>query len=175
MRLTEALMRCNAVKQHIEQLKQRVTKVAKVPQGDTPAERPQALPAALELNLQHLQALITPMHQAHLRATLPDRMALMQVIAPCDYPTLWRRTLKASVTRVRPGQEHDTYPANACLDGPCSATTYSGRPAIHSLREAARYHFRGGLRHVPAVAGLVHSQAPPLPHRGDAANRSRHT
>jgi hypothetical protein len=175
MKLAEALMWRKAVKEHIEQLKQRVTTVAKVPEGDTPAARLQAWLVALEVHLQNLQAVIIPRHQAHLQATLPERMALMQVIAPCDYPTLGRKTLEASVTRVRPGQEHDTYPANARLDGRRRAITYSGRPAMHSLREAAHHHFRGGLRHVPAVAGLVHSQAPPLPYRGDAVNRSRHT
>jgi hypothetical protein len=48
MKLAEALIRRKALKENIEQLKHRLAKVAKVQEGDTPAERPQELLAALK-------------------------------------------------------------------------------------------------------------------------------
>jgi hypothetical protein len=88
---------------------------------------------------------------------------------------LWQRFPEAFVTSARPLQDRYTYTARARHDGGRSATTGRGRPAIRRLLGTGRYHSEGGLRHVPAIAGPAHSQAPPVPHSGDAGNRSQHT
>jgi hypothetical protein len=64
MKRTEALLRRQALKENIEQLKLRLTKVAKVREGAMPAERPQELLSASEAGLQDqrqrfLAALVT--------------------------------------------------------------------------------------------------------------------
>jgi hypothetical protein len=88
---------------------------------------------------------------------------------------LQRRFPEAFGTGAWPAQGRSTYTARARHDGGCSATTGRGRPAIRRLLGTGHYHCEGGLRHVPATAGPAHSQAPPVPHAGDAGNRSQHT
>lgn len=95
MRLAEALIRRKALKENIEQLKLRLTKVAKGQEGDTPAERPQELLATLEADLQELQTLIIRINRANLRATLPDSATLMEAIAKRDILKLRRGILEA--------------------------------------------------------------------------------
>jgi hypothetical protein len=56
-----------------------------------------------------------------------------------------------------------------------SEIMYRGRTAIHGLRRTERDPLEGGLRHVPAIAGSPHSQAPPIPQVGDTGNRNQHT
>jgi Family of unknown function (DUF6847) len=43
MKLAEALIQRKALKENVEQLRLRLVKVAKVQEGDTPAEQPQEL------------------------------------------------------------------------------------------------------------------------------------
>lgn len=88
---------------------------------------------------------------------------------------LQQRFLEACVASTQPMRDRYTYTARARHDGGRCATTGRGRPAIRRLVGTGRYHCEGGLRHVPAIAGPAHSQAPPVPHVGDAGNRSQHT
>jgi hypothetical protein len=46
---------------------------------------------------------------------------------------------------------------------------------IHRLLGAGRHRLEGGLRHVPAIPGSPHSQAPPIPQLGHAGNRTPQT
>jgi hypothetical protein len=43
---------------------------------------------------------------------------------------------------------------------------------IHRFLGTGRHHLEGGLRHVPAIPGSPHSQAPPIPQAGCAGNRT---
>jgi len=108
MKLAEALMRRKALKESIEQLKLRLTKVAKVQEGDTPAERPQELLTALEADLQELQTLIIRINRANLRATLPDGTTLMEGIATRDVLKLRRSLLEALANSALPLQDRFT-------------------------------------------------------------------
>jgi hypothetical protein len=108
MKLAEALIRRKALKENIEQLKLRLAKVAKVQEGDTPAERPQELLTALEADLQDLQALITRINRANLRATLPDGTTLMEAIAKRDVLKLQRGILETLASSAVPMQERFT-------------------------------------------------------------------
>jgi hypothetical protein len=108
MKLAEALIRRKALKENIEQLKLRLVKVAKVQEGDAPAERPQDLLAALEADLQDLQALIIRINRANLRATLPDGSTLMEAIAKRDVLKLQRGILEALASNAVPVQDRFT-------------------------------------------------------------------
>jgi hypothetical protein len=108
MKLAEALIRRKALKENIEQLKLRLAKVAKVQEGDTPAERPQELLTALEADLQDLQVLITRINRANLRATLPDGTTLMEAIARRDILKLQRGILDTLASSAMPMQERFT-------------------------------------------------------------------
>jgi hypothetical protein len=88
---------------------------------------------------------------------------------------LRQRFLAALVTSALPVQDRYTYAAKAGHDGGRSETTYRSRLAIRRLLGTGRYHLEGGLKHVPGITGSAHSQAPPIPHIGGDANRSRHT
>jgi hypothetical protein len=46
----------------------------------------------------------------------------------------------------------------------------------HNYRtRTARHYLEGGFGHVPGIAGLAHSQAPPRPQLGDTGNRGENT
>ena len=45
----------------------------------------------------------------------------------------------------------------------------------NGFTRSERVYLRGGLRHVPGIVGLAHSQAPPRPQVGDTDNRSQDT
>ena len=108
MKLAEALIRRKALKENIDQLKLRLTKVAKVQEGDTPAERPQELLATVEADLQELQTLIMRINRANLRATLPDSATLMEGIAKRDILKLRRGILEALAGSAMPVQDRFT-------------------------------------------------------------------
>lgn len=72
MKLAEALIRRKAVQQNVEQQRSRLVKVAKVQEGDTPAEQPQELLATLEAALHELQTLMVQINRTNLGATLAD-------------------------------------------------------------------------------------------------------
>jgi hypothetical protein len=69
----------------------------------------------------------------------------------------------------------DSLAAKARPDGVQSEIMYRGRTAIYGLLRTERYPLKGGLRHVPAIAGSPHSQAPPISQVDDTANRNHHT
>jgi hypothetical protein len=108
MKLAEALIRRKALKENIEQLKVRLAKVAKVQEGDTPAERPQELLAALEADLQDLQTLIIRINRTNLQATLADGTTLMEAIAKRDILKLQRGTLESLASNAVPTQDRFT-------------------------------------------------------------------
>jgi hypothetical protein len=108
MKLAEALIRRKALKENIEQLKVRLAKVAKVQEGDTPAERPQELLAALEADLQDLQALIIRINRTNLQATLADGTTLMEAIAKRDMLKLQRGILESLASNAVPTQNRFT-------------------------------------------------------------------
>jgi hypothetical protein len=175
MNLAQVLMRCRALQETIERRQLRPAKVGKTQPGDMPTERLLELPAALEVELQTQRALILQGNPAHSRATLSDGMTLMPVIAQCDYLERPRGILAASMTSAPSVQAHRLYVSKARLNSGVSPTVYRGRTAIPDLPGAERHHFEGGLRHVPALAGSAHSQAPPTPSEDEAGNRSHHT
>jgi hypothetical protein len=99
MKLAEALTRRKALKEHIGQLKLRLPKVARVQAGDTLTGQPQESLAALEVELQGLQALTARSHRANPQMTLADGMTPMQILAQCDPPDLRQGILEAPVTK----------------------------------------------------------------------------
>jgi hypothetical protein len=108
MKLAEALIRRKALKDNIEQLKLRLTKAAKVQEGDTPAERPQELLATLEADLQELHAVIMQINRTNLRASLDDGTTLMEAIAKRDILKLRRGILEALANSALPLQDRFT-------------------------------------------------------------------
>jgi hypothetical protein len=68
----------------------------------------------------------------------------------------------------------DGLAAKARPDGVQREIMYRGRTAIHGLRKTERYRLEGGFRHVLAIAGSPHSQAPPIPQVGDTGKRNQH-
>lgn len=108
MKLAEALIRRKALKENIDHLKLRLAKAAKVQEGDTPAERAQDLLAAVEADLQELQALIIRINRANLQATLPDGATLMEAIARRDILKLRRGILEALANSALPMQDRYT-------------------------------------------------------------------
>lgn len=107
MKLAEALIRRKALQENIDHLKLRLAKAAKVQEGDTPAERSQELLAAVEADLQELQALIVRINRANLQATLPDGTTLMEAIAKRDILKLRRGILETLANNAVP--THDRY------------------------------------------------------------------
>ena len=108
MKLAEALIRRKAVQENVEQLRMRLLQVAKVQEGDTPAEQPQELLANLEAALQELHTLIVQINRTNLSATLPDGMTLMEAIAQRDVLKLRRSTLEALANSAVPIQNRFT-------------------------------------------------------------------
>ena len=108
MKLAEALIRRKAVQENVEQLRMRLLQVAKVQEGDTPAEQPQELLANLEAALQELHTLIVQINRTNLSATLPDGMTLMEAIAQRDVLKLRRSTLEALANSAVPTQNRFT-------------------------------------------------------------------
>ena len=109
MKLAEALIRRKALQQNVEQLRLRLVKVAKVQEGDTPAEQPQELLATLEADLQELQTLIVLINRTNLGATLADGTTLMEAIAHRDILKLRRGTLEALANSAVPTQDRFTH------------------------------------------------------------------
>ena len=107
MKLAEALIRRKALKENLDHLKLRLAKAARVQEGDTPPERPQDLLAAVEADLQELQALIIRINRGNLQATLPDGTTLMEGIARRDILKLRRGILEALASSAQP--THDRY------------------------------------------------------------------
>lgn len=107
MKLAEALIRRKALQENIDQLRSRLVKVAKVQEGDAPAEPPQALLTALDTTLQELQTLIVQINRANLGATLPDGLTIMEAIAQRDILKLRRNTLDALANSAVP--VHDRF------------------------------------------------------------------
>jgi hypothetical protein len=91
---------------------------------------------------------------------------------PGDRPT---ERLAASRTSVALVQACSPCDAKVRFDGGVRSATDKGGLAIPCLEGAGRHHLEGGLRHVPAVAGLAHSQAPPISSMGEPGKRSSHT
>jgi hypothetical protein len=108
MKLAEALIRRKALQENVEHLRLRLVKVAKVQEGDTPAEQPQELLATLETDLQELQTLIVQINRTNLGATLPDGTTLMEAIAQRDILKLRRETLEALANSAVPTQDRFT-------------------------------------------------------------------
>jgi hypothetical protein len=108
MKLAEALIRRKALKENLEQLASRLKRVARVQEGDTPAERPQELLTALEADLQELQTLIVQINRANLGATLADGTTLMEAIVRRDILKLRRETLAALANSALPVQDRYT-------------------------------------------------------------------
>jgi hypothetical protein len=175
MRLTDVLIRCRALQDNMAQRKCCLMKVLKAQGGHMAIDRPQKWLVEFEVHQQDVQVLITPSNPANTRGALPDGTTLMQVIAQCDHPNLRWGILEALVIDTLPAQDRSTYSAKVRPDGGHKETRYRGRPAIHCLLGAGRHHFEGGLRHVPAIAGSAHSQAPPISQVGHAGTRTPYT
>jgi hypothetical protein len=130
---------------------------------------------ALKENLEQLKLRLMKMAKVQEWDMPAERQQKWLAALEADLQDLRQRFLKALVAKALLMQGQCRYDAKACPDGGCSATTYSSRSAIRYLLGTGRHYFEGGLRHVPAIAGSAHSQAPPIPHMGDAGNRSQHT
>jgi hypothetical protein len=112
---------------------------------------------------------------AQSQAMAVDGTTCTQVAAPWNYLCRPQRILAVSMTSTLAVQARRMRASKARLDRGTRSAMYSGRTAIFSLLGAGYHHLEGGLRHVPALAGSAHSQAPPNPSAGEAGNRSYHT
>jgi hypothetical protein len=156
MKLAEALIRRKALQENLEQLASRLKRIAKVQEGDTPAEPPQELLTALEADRQELQTLIVQINRANLRATLADGTTLMEAIVRRDILKL-RRGDARRVGKQRlacAGLLH-TDRTQVCPDGGCGRTPPGDRPTLQGLPGAGCHNPGGELdgRHGRAPIG----------------------
>jgi hypothetical protein len=128
----------------------------------------------LQKNIAKVTPCLTKVTKVQEGAMPPEGPQELLAALEAGLQDLRRRFLEAFVTGTRPMQDRYTHTASARRGGGHSATTGRGRSAIRRSLGIGRFYFEGGLRHAPAIAGPAHPQAPPVPHAGDAGNRSQH-
>jgi hypothetical protein len=89
MLLAEALILRADAQVRIEQVKQRILRVAKVQEGDTPAEDPQALVVQLDQLYEQLTSLVQRINRTNVVTAFNERMNLADALALRD--TITRR------------------------------------------------------------------------------------
>lgn len=107
MKLAEVLVERKSLKNEIQELRQRLRRVAKVQEGDEPVEEPLALLQTIESKLGKLEQLITRINRTNTATRLSDGRTLMEAIAERDMLRLQRGVLEDLVEAATP--EHDRY------------------------------------------------------------------
>ena len=108
MRLAEALIERKNIKDSIDNLRKRLESVAKVQEGDTPAEDPKELLEAIEAKLKELESIIVKINKTNLSASLQDGKTLMEAIARRDILALKRSILESLAREATPSRDRFT-------------------------------------------------------------------
>jgi hypothetical protein len=105
MKLAEALVERSSLKDEIQDLRQRLRRVAKVQEGDTPVEDPRELLATLEEKLRQLERRIVQVNRTNMAAQLADGRTLMEAIAERDLLLLRRSVLEELIGAATPAYD----------------------------------------------------------------------
>jgi hypothetical protein len=105
VKLAEALVERSSLKDEIQALRQRLRRVAKVQEGDTPIEDPRELLATLEEKLRQLERRIVQINRTNMTAQLPDGRTLMEAIAERDLLLLRRSVLEELISAATPAYD----------------------------------------------------------------------
>lgn len=97
MKLAEALIVRADCQKRIEQLKQRLLRNARVQEGETPPENPQALIAELEATVNELTDLIKRINKTNSLTNLQDTITISDALAQRDTLLLKRNVYNAVV------------------------------------------------------------------------------
>ncbi len=84
MKLAEALILRADCQKRIEQLRQRLVRSAKVQEGETPPEQPQALIAELDATINQLVDLIKRINKTNSQTNLEEGMTISDALAQRD-------------------------------------------------------------------------------------------
>jgi hypothetical protein len=84
MKLAEALVERKAAQQKIQELSERLQRIAVVQEGEKPPEKPQALLSELAKTCERLENLIVSINVTNIGATLEDGTTLTAAIAQRD-------------------------------------------------------------------------------------------
>jgi hypothetical protein len=84
MKLAEALILRADCQKRMEQLRSRLIRSAKIQEGETPPENPQALISELDAGVQELEDLIKKINKTNSQAILEDGVTLSDALAQRD-------------------------------------------------------------------------------------------
>ena len=104
MKLAEALINRADCQKRIEQLKQRLLRSAKVQEGETPPENPQALITELEATVNELADLIKRINKTNSLTTVQDTMTISDALAQRDTLLLKRNVYNSLVEEAASSQ-----------------------------------------------------------------------
>jgi hypothetical protein len=105
MKLAEALILRADCQKRIEQLRQRLVRSAKVQEGETPPEQPQALMAELDTTINELVDLIKRINKTNSLTTLEEGMTISDALAQRDTLLLKRSVYSSLVDTAAYQQE----------------------------------------------------------------------
>jgi hypothetical protein len=97
MKLSEALILRADCQKRIQQLRERLERSAKVQEGETPFEEPQALIAELDSTVSQLTELIQKINKTNSRINLEDGTTIADALAQRDILILKRSVYNALV------------------------------------------------------------------------------
>ena len=104
MKSAEALILRADCQKRIEQLRQRLVRSAKVQEGETPPEQPQALIAELDATVNELTDLIKRINKTNSLTTLEEAMTLSDALAQRD-TLLLKRSVYSSLVEAAAYQQ----------------------------------------------------------------------
>ncbi|AFZ21659.1 DIP1984 family protein [Allocoleopsis franciscana] len=110
MKLAEALILRADCQKRIEQLRQRLVRSAKVQEGETPPEQPQALIAELDATINQLVDLIQRINKTNSLTNLEEGMTISDALAQRD-TLLLKRSVYTSLVDAAAYQQ-DRYSAS---------------------------------------------------------------
>jgi hypothetical protein len=107
MTLAEALVERKGLKERLERLKVRLAVNARVQEGDTPTETPEALLAQVDAAIVDLERLIVAINRTNLAASLPgeEGWSLMEAIARRDMLALRQGILEETINAAQTTRE----------------------------------------------------------------------
>ncbi|MFB8790180.1 MAG: DIP1984 family protein [Potamolinea sp.] len=105
MKLAESLILRADCQKRIEQLKQRLVRSARVQEGETPPENPQALIAELEATVNELTDLIKRINKTNSLTNLQDTITISDALAQRDTLLLKRNVYNAVVEEASVRQD----------------------------------------------------------------------
>jgi hypothetical protein len=104
MKLAEALIKRADAQRRIEQLRQRLVRSAKVQEGETPPEQPQALIGELDATVNELMDLIKRINKTNSLTILEEGMTLSDALAHRD-TLLLKRSIYNSLVDAAAAQQ----------------------------------------------------------------------